>query len=157
MEDRPPPHLLADEKNTLVSFLDYVRESFVGKLDGLDEAACHRELVASGTNLYWLVTHLTEAEITWFQRVFAGSDPEPPPMQAKDTTALAIGRYRDVCARSREIVRACLDLEQPSARADRRGVTPTMRWVLVHMIEETARHAGHADILREQLDGSTGR
>jgi hypothetical protein len=65
--------------------------------------------------------------------------------------------YRAAAARANQVVEACPDLTLPAPRPRRRGPAPSMRWVLAHMIEETGRHAGHADILREQIDGSTGR
>ena len=68
-----------------------------------------------------------------------------------------VADYRDTVRRANEVIEACPDLADPAPRAPGRGPTPSMRWVLVHMIEETGRHAGHADILREQIDGSTGR
>jgi len=140
-----------------VSFLDYLRDSVVTKFEGIDEQACRREFVASGTSLYWLVTHMTAGEINWFQRVFAGNDVGPPDAGPDDTMALAVRRYRAACRESRAIVSSSADLGHRSARPDRRGENPPLRWILVHMIEEVARHAGHADIIREQLDGCTGR
>ncbi|MFE2652567.1 DUF664 domain-containing protein, partial [Streptomyces sp. NPDC059346] len=69
-----------------------------------------------------------------------------------------LAAYRSATERSNEIIERCGDLSRPCARAaGTAGAVRSMRWVLVHMIEETARHAGHADILREQADGSTGR
>jgi hypothetical protein len=67
------------------------------------------------------------------------------------------GEYRDAVERCSEVVAACEDLDRTARRSVRETPPPSMRWILLHMIEETARHAGHADIIREQLDGSVGR
>ncbi|MFE3520756.1 DUF664 domain-containing protein [Streptomyces sp. NPDC059161] len=76
---------------------------------------------------------------------------------ADDTASGLADAYREAIARANEVALACTDLDRPGARSLRETPPPSMRWVLVHMIEETARHAGHADILREQIDGSIGR
>ena len=68
-----------------------------------------------------------------------------------------LAAYRVTVQQANERISACTDLSQPAAASPGRGSSPTMRWALVHMIEETARHAWHADILRERIDGSTGR
>ena len=139
-------------------FLDYLRESMAAKVAGVDESSARRALVPSGTSLYWLTVHLTGAEINWFQRTFAGRDVElPQDEDGTDTAVAALDRYRAACAESRHIVSAAADLGAKATRPDRRGACPPLRWIIVHMIEETARHAGHADILREQLDGVVGR
>ncbi len=65
--------------------------------------------------------------------------------------------YRDAVRRANSVIEACADLAAPAPLAPGRRSAPSMRWVLAHMIEETGRHAGHADILREQIDGATGR
>jgi hypothetical protein len=68
-----------------------------------------------------------------------------------------LASYREAIADANAIIDTCEDLSQPAPRSARPQAAPTMRWILVHMIEETGRHAGHADILREQIDGATGR
>ncbi|WP_309223152.1 DinB family protein [Micromonospora sp. CP22] len=159
--DLRPPSIEADEKTTLVAFLDYLREAVVAKALGVDDQQARRAGVKSGTSLLGIVKHLTAVERNWFVWAYLGegvtlADDQAPP-DAAETAAELIAAYRAAVARSNEIVRGCTDLSRPGARSLRETDPPTMRWVLVHMVEETARHAGHADILREQIDGSTGR
>ncbi len=155
--DVTPPGESGDEKATLLAFLEYLRESVVGKATGVPEPQVREPGVASGTNLLGLVTHLTAVErfcslgdeITDLDATMhAGAD-----VTADD----ALAGYREAVAEANEVIRACTDLEQPSPRPRRHGTTATMRWTLVHMIEETGRHAGHADIIRERIDGAVGR
>ena len=159
MTDRRTPFPVADERTTLRAFLDYLREAIIVKASGLDEEALRRPLVPSGTSLLGLVKHLTMVETAWFPFAFAGDDVTVPSgeLEPGDTAESVLGAYREVIERANEIVDAAGDLDQ---RCRRRSVAPEkmpLRWVLVHMIEETGRHAGHADILREQLDGLIGR
>jgi uncharacterized damage-inducible protein DinB len=157
--DRPPPFTLADERRTLVDFLDYLREAVVAKVGGLDEAAARWSPVGSGTSLLGLVRHLTMVEVTWFQRRFAGDEVAVPDgdLHPGATVDSVVADYRAACARSAAIVAGCDDLDRRCARFPEGREPVSLRWILVHMVEETARHAGHADLLREQLDGSTGR
>jgi Protein of unknown function (DUF664) len=155
--DRPPPRLEGDERETLRALLQYQRESVVRKVAGLDETAARRPLVGSGTTLLWLVKHLAWAEALWIAQRFAGDD-EPLPdgtVQPDDTLASAVAAYRDIWRRVDAIV-AAASLDDP-CRNLARGAPVNLRWVLAHLLEETARHAGHADILRELIDGQTGR
>jgi hypothetical protein len=103
------------------------------------------------------VTHLTAAEVSWFQMRFAGSSsPEPgEPLDDELTVAEHVAHYRKAIARDNEIVSSAASMDERCADPDYADVS--LRWVLVHMIEETARHAGHADIIREQIDGVAGR
>ncbi|BDM68947.1 hypothetical protein HEK616_24340 [Streptomyces nigrescens] len=160
--DTGPPGTDADEKATLLAFLDYVREAVAAKAEGLAERAARAPGVASGTSLLGLVRHLTAAERYWFVWAFEGAGDAPPDLgmtvgeaeSAKDVLA----GYRAAVRRSNEIVGRCDDLGRSCVRpAGQAGAIRSLRWVLVHMIEETARHAGHADILREQADGAVGR
>lgn len=159
--DLRPPTLDADEKTTLSAFLDYLREAVVAKAHGLSDEEARTAGVPSGTSVLGLVKHLTAVELGWFAWSYAGEDIEcgdddSPP--AEDETAESLlAAYRRAVERCNEIIDACDDLDRPGARSLRETPPPSMRWVLVHMIEETARHAGHADILREQIDGSVGR
>jgi hypothetical protein len=157
LPDLKPPRFTSDESQTLVTFLDYVRESMMRKLDGLSGADARRELVPSGTSLLSLVQHQTTAEVNWFQIRFAGLQDREPAAATGECHAVSehLARYRAVVERDNEIVARAPSLEQPCAADDYADVD--LRWVLVHMIEETARHAGHADIIREQIDGVTGR
>jgi hypothetical protein len=159
MSDRRTPFTNAGERETLVAFLDYLREAVLIKVSGLDDDALRRTLVPSGTSLLGLVKHLTAVEIAWFPFAFAGADVRVPngDLEPADTTATVINGYRVAIARSAEIVATEADLDQRCARAATAPECMSLRWVLVHMVEETGRHAGHADILREQLDGQVGR
>ena len=155
--DRKPPRFDANETETLLGFAGYLRESVIRKLDGLSESRARQAQVASGTSLLWLVRHLTAAEVLWFQIRYAGLS-ETIPDDALDPglpVAAHVTAYRTATSRSDEIVRSSGSLEGLCADAEYSGLP--LRWVLVHMVEETARHAGHADIVREQLDGVTGR
>ncbi|HTZ09294.1 MAG TPA: DinB family protein [Acidimicrobiales bacterium] len=158
MPDRRIPLLLAGEGQTLRAFLDYLRESIVRKASGLDEATSRRSTVASGTSLLGIVKHLTTVEITWFQYAFAGADGVVPSgdLDSDDTVDSVVSAYRAATVQSNRIVDDCDDLEHRCARAFRTPEPMSLRWVLVHMVEETGRHAGHADIIREQIDGQTG-
>jgi uncharacterized damage-inducible protein DinB len=155
--DKRPPRIFADEKTTLLAFLDYLRDSVAYKASGLPDEQARRQMVPSGTSLLGLLKHLTGAERTWFAYSFAGQDTDQDDHLApEDTIASVVAGYRQAAASSNELV-AGAGLEQRAVRARRDAEPPTLRWILVHMIEETARHAGHADILREQIDGSVGR
>ncbi|MFF5900781.1 DinB family protein [Streptomyces argenteolus] len=163
-EPRPdlrPPGLNADEKTTLLTFLNYLREAVLAKAAGVPEPAVRAAGVPSGTSLLQLVKHLTAVELNWFVWAYAGADGErwddEGEVSADETASDLADAYREAIARADEIALACTDLDRPGARSLRETPPPSMRWVLVHMIEETARHAGHADILREQIDGSVGR
>jgi hypothetical protein len=156
--DRKPPRLAGDERGTLVALLQYQRSSVVRKVDGVAEADAARSVVGSGTTLRWLVAHLADAERTWVLARFAGLDPGPS--VAADpavTLAAAVAAYRATWSEVDAVVAAAPSLDEP-CRGLAAGEEPAdLRWVLSHLLEETARHAGHADILRELLDGATGR
>ncbi|MFK0174275.1 DUF664 domain-containing protein [Streptomyces sp. NPDC090306] len=108
-----------------------------------------------------MLKHLTAVELNWFVWAYTGADREQwedeEAVSASDSASGLASAYREAIARANKVALACTDLDRPGARSLRETPPPSMRWVLVHMIEETARHAGHADILREQIDGSTGR
>jgi len=159
MPDRRTPFVNTSERETLVAFLDYLREAVVAKAAGLSPDDARRALVPSGTSLLGLVKHLTMVEVSWFQWSFAGDDIRVPTDRVSDTDTVAsvISTYRAATARNNEIVTATDDLSTLCARRPPTTDPMSLRWVLVHMVEETARHAGHADILREQIDGTTGR
>ncbi len=156
--DTKPPRLAAGERETLLALLQYQRESLIRKVEGLDEELGRRSPVGSGTTLLWLLKHLAQAEIRWVVIRFAALDAQLPDdtVQPLDTAASVIAGYRtasaqaDAASRTAELDEVC--------RGDESGGDPVnLRWVLAHLLEETARHAGHADILRELIDGSTGR
>ncbi|MBV8462369.1 MAG: DinB family protein [Acidimicrobiales bacterium] len=158
MADQKPPRDVADERETLLVLLDYQRRSLARKLEGVPESDARRQLVGSGTTLLWLVKHLRRAEITWVERRFAGLPVEVPSddVQPEDTVAAALEAYRATAARTDALARRAASLDELSRNTGDESAV-SLRWILAHLLEETARHAGHADILRELIDGSTGR
>lgn len=152
-----------DEKKSLHVSLDRHRDVVVWKLDGLDDEQLRRPMTPTGTNLLGLVKHLAAVEYWWFCGTFA-RETEPLPFAEDDenadlrvepheTTADILAFY----ARARAAADAVVDeLEVDDTGTAWFGDTVSMRWVLIHMIEETARHAGHMDIVRELIDGATG-
>ncbi len=162
---RVPPPAIADERQALAGWLDWHRATLLSKLDGLDEAQLRRPMVPSGTSLLGLVKHLTETEHGWFVLEYARLDEEPlfetdddPDAGFKlgpdETSQSIVADYLEMCERSRQILAAApsLDEQVPNKR---RGMID-LRRIVIHMIEETARHNGHADIIRELIDGVTG-
>ena len=153
----PPPATGGGERDVLLGFLDYLRESVAAKVQGAPEPQVRTPGVESGTNLLGLVNHLLNVE----RFIFLGEQVTDWPATfhaAPDSTIESLtAEYRSVTTRANAAIEACADLESPCARPVRQGEPPSMRWALVHMIEETARHAGHMDILRELIDGATGR
>jgi uncharacterized damage-inducible protein DinB len=144
---------------TLTAMLDWLRVALYDKLDGVEEDAARRRLVPSETTLLGLVKHAAMVEATWFRYRFAGEeDPYPEDegfeLHDSDDVSSVLGLYRTECDKSRVAIRDASP-DDPAAR-ELRGMAYNLRYILIHMIEETARHAGHADILREQIDGSTG-
>jgi hypothetical protein len=152
MPDRKPTRTAGDERTTLHALLQYCRDSFVRKLDGVDDATARRELLPTPTTLLWLTQHLSYAEDIWVAQRFAG---EASSHTDVDSLAGAIEAYRATCDRTDAIV-AAASFDDACRSID---VEPNvnLRWVVAHLIEETARHAGHADVIRELLDGATGR
>ncbi|MCP2343221.1 DinB family protein [Actinomadura rupiterrae] len=152
--DSPPPRTGNSEFETLRGFLDYLRASIAAKVEDAPEPDVRTALVPSGTSLLGLLNHLTFVEramflgeeVTDWQRTFRAAP--------TDTVADVVARYRDVVERANAVLDGCTDLGAP-VPGRRRG--PSVRWALAHMVEETGRHAGHADILREMIDGATGR
>ena len=159
--DVGPPSLDADEKTTLAVFLDYLREALIAKTYGAGQDALGAPGVPSGTSVLWLVKHLTAVELGWFAWSYAGVDlplwDDDAALEPGETAEGLVAAYREAVVRCNAIIAACDDLGRPGSRSLRETPPPSMRWLLVHMIEETARHAGQADILREQIDGATGR
>jgi hypothetical protein len=151
MADLKPPRFAAGDRETLLALLQYQRDSLVRKASGIADEAARQRLVPSETTLLWLVEHLAWAEQLWVAHRFAGR-----PLLANtsyDTLADAIAAYRQAWTVVDEIVVAA-DLDDLCRLTDE---PVNLRWVLAHLLQETARHAGHADILRELIDGQTGR
>ncbi|MEU1998112.1 DinB family protein [Nocardia gamkensis] len=155
--DTPPPRTGGSEAEILRGFLDYLRAAIAAKVDGAPEPRVRTAAVPSGTNLLGLLNHLTVVE----RSMFLGDEVTDwqATFQAAPTDSVAdvVARYRDTVERANEILDGCSDLGAPVPRSRPARPAPTLRWALTHMIEETGRHAGHADILRELIDGTTGR
>lgn len=147
---------MSGERDTLLALLDYERRSLVGKVEGVDEASARRPPVGSGTSLLWLLGHMAAAEILWVLRRFSGQEVELPAADADATVGAAVDGYRAAWVRSDAVIAAAPSLDQCCADVGDEAPV-TLRWVLAHLLEETTRHAGHADILRELIDGETGR
>jgi uncharacterized damage-inducible protein DinB len=160
VDNHNAPVVAGGEIETSLAFLGYLRDGVGRKLDGLTEEQARLALVPSGTTLLGVVKHLTTVEAYWMQRRFAGreitrvEDGDGFSLAAGDSIA-SVGRsYREAAALTDDIATDAGDPERPMALTSH-GLT--LRWALAHVTEETARHAGHADILRELLDGVTGR
>ncbi|MGD0313853.1 MAG: DinB family protein [Acidimicrobiales bacterium] len=158
MADRKPPRLTGDEREVLQALLQYQRESLVRKISGLSEVDARRSPVASGTTLLWLMKHMARAESLWILHRFAGQaavsgDDKVHP---DDTVQSAVATYRSTWQRTDAVVAAAPSLAEPCRNGGDEGPV-NLRWILMHLLEETARHAGHADVLRELIDGATGR
>lgn len=158
MADQKPPRLAGDERETLQALLQYQRDSLVRKVSGVSEEAARRSPVASGTTLLWLLKHMAHAESLWILRRFAGQDVaiDDDPVSPVETLRSAVATYQQTWPHVDAVVAAAPSLDQhcPTVGAE---VPVNLRWVLMHLLEETARHAGHADVLRELIDGATGR
>ncbi|MGY0236160.1 DinB family protein [Longispora urticae] len=141
----------------LAAFLTAAREAVIAKATGVTEDQGRTPGVDSGTSLYGLIRHLTAAETYWFEVILLGVD--HPVDLGMDVPATATGPdliagYRAAAARSDANIAASGD---PLALSTGTRQPPrTLQWIVAHMIQETARHAGHADILREQIDDTTG-
>ncbi|RBQ17183.1 mini-circle protein [Spongiactinospora rosea] len=155
--DTPPPRTGNSEIETLRGFLDYLRTSIAAKVEDAPDPQVRTSAVPSGTNLLGLLGHLTfversiflGAKVTDWQATFQVPD--------ADSVADVVGRYREAVEHANEVLDRCPDPTAPLPRPVPGTPAPSVRWALTHMIEETGRHAGHADILRELIDGTTGR
>jgi len=152
-----------EEKQSLHVSLNRHRDAVLWKLEGLDDEQLRRPLVPSGTTMLGLVKHLGWVEYGWFcetfgreteERVYDEDDPDADlRVEPDESTQDVLALY----ARARGAADVVIDeVSVDTAGAAWFGDAVTMRWVLIHMIEETARHAGHLDILRELVDGATG-
>ena len=149
------------ELDTALAFLGFARQSLVKKLDDLDDEQVRTVLVPTGTSLLGLVRHCTDGERFWFGYQLAGIGSEPNWEEGMRAASSAlkedvIADYLRAAAVSDSTIR---DIGDPDAtsKLPLAGRRRTVRWTMAHMTSETARHAGHADILRELIDGTTGR
>ena len=162
LDGRINPPVAGGERESLEAFLDWQRSTVVLKARGLSDTDAATRLTPSLTTVSGLIRHLADVERSWFREDFAGEknvpafwteeDPEAVfRVTAADSLEAIIADYEAACAESRAVC-APASLDDLCAGGDGQS----LRWLYLHMIEETARHAGHIDILREQLDGMTG-
>jgi uncharacterized damage-inducible protein DinB len=160
------PPLNTDERTTLESWLDFHRATLAMKCEGLDDEQAAASAPPSALTMTGLVQHMAEVERNWFRRVLAGEqappiyDPRADPDGPDGGFELAEGatlrdaidtwRAEIACARKQCADRGLADTGRFA------GQDVSLRWIYVHMIEEYARHNGHADLLREHIDGTTG-
>lgn len=149
----------------LTAWLDLHRSTLAMKCEGLSEVQLREQSVPpSNLSLLGLVRHMAEVERVWFRSTLGGEDPSllwsvtgDRDASFKDVatagTPEAFAAWRRECEHARNLVDAAPSLDVTGVRRDRRF---SLRWIMVHMIEEYARHNGHADLLRERIDGSTG-
>jgi uncharacterized damage-inducible protein DinB len=165
---RVDPNQTADERTSLLEFLDFQRASILLKTEGLSQAQLNQSLAPSTMTLGGLLKHLALVEDTWIQERFLGLPKLEPWLGApleddpdwewhsavRDEPEYLRDLYAASCERNRSgILHSQLD---DLAVVQSRGWPWTLRWVMLHLIEETARHAGHADLIRESIDGVTG-
>jgi uncharacterized damage-inducible protein DinB len=164
---RPTPPLNADERTTLETWLDFYRTTLATKCDGLDDDQLRAAATPpSPLSLLGLVQHMAEVERNWFRRVLAGEhippiyDPNADPdghdggfdVSGRTTYESALSTWQDEISRARHNC-AAVGLDDTSPFM---GQRVSLRWIYVHMIAEYARHCGHADLIRERIDGATG-
>lgn len=171
MIERSDPELRVGERETLTQFLDFYRVTMVRLAEGLSKEQLATTIASSDLTIAGLLKHLALVEDSWFQEDMLGRPmPEPftdvdwdadPDWEFRtapdDEPAWLIARYLEACERSRQVV-ADHDLDDLSVSTSRRtdvGGHYSLRWIIVHMIEETARHVGHADLIRQAIDGAT--
>ncbi|GHH86750.1 hypothetical protein GCM10018793_59880 [Streptomyces sulfonofaciens] len=162
MAERIPPYT-GTEKENLCAGLARHREAVLRKVEGLNDEQLRRPMTPSGTNLLGLVKHLAAVEYAWFCETFGrGTEPLPfdPDDENADLRVTAQERTADILAfyeRARAAAdRTIAELDLDTTGTAWFGEPVSLRWVLVHMVEETARHAGHMDIVRELIDGASG-
>lgn len=157
---QPPPH--GTELEMLLAFNNQQREAMLWKLEGLTDLQLRAKHPTTGFSLLGLLKHVIRAEQSWFQRRLMNdpvdADPNDEtawiPTEAESFAVLA-DLYRTTWKRSNEIART-LPLEQLTVHHSATYGPMSLQWVLLHMIEETARHLGHADVMRQSIDGATG-
>jgi uncharacterized damage-inducible protein DinB len=174
MNGRIEPVHEGDERATLAAFLDFQRDTLVWKCSGLTaDQLRRREVPPSSISLLGIVRHMVEVERSWFRHVLAGDqgggywtsrkpfedgddDAEWDVAEADPDEAFAV--WRAECANSREALAGAASLGVTGAHVHPNGEKEvfSLRWILTHMIEEYARHNGHADLVRERIDGKTG-
>jgi len=154
------------ERETLEGFLDWYRAVVERKVDGLTLDDAKRVVTPTGMSALGILKHLGWVERGWFRETFAGEDVEAIDVDGDNSAEFAIGHgdtvasvvafYRAEVEQSRRVVDEALSLDAVSAAETSYREHVSLRWIMVHMVEETARHAGHLDLIREQIDGRVG-
>ena len=154
-----------NERETLEGALDWYRAVVERKVEGLSLEEAGRTMTPTGLSLLGVLKHLGYVERGWFREIFAGEDVESVDSEGNISAEFVLDRsdsvesvasfYRAEVERSKEIVGGS-SLESLSRKTPWFGDRVSLRWILVHMLEETARHAGHMDVMREKIDGRTG-
>ena len=156
MADHRPDRMVGDERTTLLALLQFQRESIVRKVSGITDEQARTSPVPSGTTLQWLIRHVKFAEEVWVVRNYGDRAIIHIDDTETQTVEQAIASYRLTWEIVDELVWDAASLDVP-CRDGLGGPDTTLRWAVMHLLEEVARHAGHADILRELIDGQTGR
>lgn len=161
---RDEPEITGD-RALLTASLDTARHAVVSTLVGLPVALLREPLVSPDSSLLGVVKLVTLLERRWFAHTFAGLDVALEDtgrhrhigwrLERSDTARTVVADYRAECQRSREIIERA-GLDELSTRPTPSGLQVALRWVVLHVIEQTNRHAGHADVLRHLIDGATG-
>ena len=150
---QPPP--IDDERDLLLAWLDHLRTSILGKLEDLTEEQARWTPDGALISLLGIVNHLTHVEWRWLDGIMLGAQTSRSEGEFRPgpelTVAATVARYRARAAATEEAARTLPVTQRASDGSGR-----DFRWVLLHLVEETARHAGHADATRELLDGTTG-
>jgi hypothetical protein len=152
-----------EERELLVGFNDWYRGVIVTKVKGLSFEDATRVMTPTGLSPLGIVGHLAACELGWFVETFRGELVDPLwddygefKVRGDDTVESVLALYAEACERARVVVMHTDSLDELSAEPHRVWGNVTLRWVLLHMLEETARHAGHLDLMREEIDGKTG-
>lgn len=163
---RQRPPFVADERTQLVGWLDLQRAIVSMKCEGLPDADAHRQVLPSSPlmTVAGVVSHLRWVENLWFEVLFLGRAAVGPQFEGPEDgdmmvpgvpLAQLLQEYERQCALSNEII-AAHPLDEVGRHPDFESAAATLRWMLIHMVEETARHTGHLDAIRELLDGQKG-
>jgi uncharacterized damage-inducible protein DinB len=167
---RQNPDTRANERDALAQYLDYQRETILAKAEGLNQEQLAQRIPTSALTIAGMLYHLALVEEFWMEVRFAGLPAREdlagvdwdadPDWEFRTATTMDPDelrkRYRAACDRSRQVAAAADSLDQMSVFKGDNDWQFSLRWVLLHLIEETARHAGHADLLREAIDGTVG-
>jgi uncharacterized damage-inducible protein DinB len=169
-EPTDPVKAPGSERRALTEFLDFYRDVLARKAEGLSSADLARTTSSSNLTLGGLIKHMALVEDEWFDHRFMGSPEREPwasaPWEddrdwelttaAHDSPAWLLATFDESCERSRQIIEAAPSMDTMSVGDPGERGPWNLRWIMVHMIEEYARHVGHADLLREAIDGEVG-